>query len=54
MMKDVDIGGLTVGNTRPLLVIAGSAVAAAGGNDREARLGIFDLRHSITLNEVQR
>ena len=23
MMKDVDIGGLTVGNTRPLLVIAG-------------------------------
>jgi hypothetical protein len=54
IIEDMDFVGAGDAGTSPLLVIAGSAVAAAGGNDREARLGIFDLRHSLTLNEVQR
>ena len=54
IIEDMDFVGAGEAGTSPLLVIAGSAVAASGGNNREARLGIFDLRYSLTLNEVQR
>jgi len=39
--------------TGHLLVIAGSAVVAPGGTDREARVGIFDLRHSLSAVRKQ-
>jgi WD40 repeat protein len=54
IIEDMDFVGAGGAGTSPLLVIAGSVPAASGGNDREARLGLFDLRHSLTLNEVQR
>jgi WD40 repeat protein len=54
IIEAMDFVGAGDAGTSPLLVIAGSVPAASGGNDREARLGIFDLRHSLTLNEVQR
>jgi len=54
IIEDMDFVGAGEAGTSPLLVIAGSAVAASGGNDREARLGLFDLQHSPTLTQVQR
>jgi len=54
IIEAMDFVGAGDAGTSPLLVIAGSIPAASGGNDREARLGLFDLRHSLTLNEVQR
>ncbi len=54
IIEAMDFVGAGDAGTSPLLVIAGSVPAASGGNDREARLGLFDLRHSLTLNEVQR
>jgi eukaryotic-like serine/threonine-protein kinase len=54
IIEAMDFVGAGDAGTSPLLVIAGSVPAAAGGTDRKARLGLFDLRHSLPLNEVQR
>lgn len=54
IIEAMDFVGAGDAGASPLLVIAGSVPATSGGNDREARLGLFDLRHSLTLNEVQR
>jgi len=40
--------------TSPLLVVAGSAATAFGGTVREARIGIFDLRHFLPSGKVRR
>ena len=37
----------------PLLMIAGSAAAESGGTDREAHVGIFDLRHASPAAQVR-
>ena len=53
IIEDMDFVGAGDAGAAPLLVIAGSA-AAAGGADREARVGLFDLRHSLPPAQVQR
>ena len=54
IIEDMDVVGEGDAGASPLLVIAGSTVAASGGTAREARIGLFDLRHSLPLNEVRR
>jgi len=57
IIEDMDFVGAGDTGTSPLLVIAGSAAAAAAAAaraDREARIGLFDLRHSLPPAQVQR
>jgi hypothetical protein len=54
IIEDMDFVGAGDAGTSPLLVIAGSVAAASGGADREVRVGLFDLRHSLPPAQVQR
>ena len=53
IIEDMDFVGAGDAGTSPLLVIAGSAADASGGTDREARVGLFDLRHSLPPAQVK-
>jgi len=46
-IADMDFVGATEADTSHLLVIAGSAATAPNGANREARVGIFDLRYPL-------
>jgi len=54
IIEDMDFVGASDAGASPLLVIAGSAADASGGTGREARIGLFDLRHSLPPAQVQR
>ena len=53
IIEDMDFAGAGDAGTSPLLVIAGSAADASGGTDREACVGLFDLRHSLPPARVK-
>jgi serine/threonine protein kinase len=53
IIEDMDFVGAGDAGMSPLLVIAGSAADASGGTDREARVGLFDLRHSLPPAQVK-